>query len=344
MTIFGSDVSHYDAPDTRPMLADGIVFQTHKAGGDANDGELGQWWTYVRGHRDTVLLGAYWVLRPGSPVSSADAFIARLDSQCPGWRDEPFILQADCEKWGGDPATVPPVSEINAFCDRLRVKVPKLMPIGYLPKWVYGDKVKDFRYPLWASAYVIGEGHYRDLYPGDASSRWAAYGGKTPAVLQYTSSAVIANQTTCDANAYRGTLAELTNLLAPGWKKEDLVVIADTDAEKIADKVWGRMFTRPDGPDAHGNTKTSAGAYQSYNDKVTNDAAARVIATLTAVIKGQDVDEAAIAAGVLAGLTPDRLAAAITAAGLTPEALVAAIPADLAEQVLDGLGARIRGQ
>ena len=38
MTIFGSDVSHYDATDTRAMFSEGIVFQTHKAGGDAPDG------------------------------------------------------------------------------------------------------------------------------------------------------------------------------------------------------------------------------------------------------------------------------------------------------------------
>ena len=59
MTIFGSDISHYDAPDTRPMLDDGIVFQTHKAGGDKDDAELGSWWGYVRNERHRALLGAY---------------------------------------------------------------------------------------------------------------------------------------------------------------------------------------------------------------------------------------------------------------------------------------------
>ena len=90
MTVLGSDVSHFDAPDTRAMFADGIVFQTHKAGGDANDAEIGTWWNYVKGYRDQVLLGAYWVLYPGNPVGRADMFVARLDSQCPGWRDGPI--------------------------------------------------------------------------------------------------------------------------------------------------------------------------------------------------------------------------------------------------------------
>jgi hypothetical protein len=219
MTIFGNDCSHFDAPDTRPMFADGITFQTHKAGGDKDDAELGQWWTYVRGYRDRVLLGAYWVLYPGRPAARAEAFIARLDSQCPGWRDAPFILQADCEKWNGDPGTVPSIAEINAFCDRLVQLAPKLRPIGYLPPWVYPNAAA-FRYPLWASRYGSNPtGHYRELYPGDSSLRWSDY-GHVPAILQYGSNTIIGNQTTCDANAFRGTLAELTALAAPGWAQE----------------------------------------------------------------------------------------------------------------------------
>lgn len=240
MTIFGNDCSHYDASDTRAMFAEGIVFQTHKAGGDKNDAELGAWWDYVKGYRGRVLLGAYWVLYPGSPASRADAFISRLDAVCDGWRNGPFILQADCEKWNGDPGTVPSVSEVNKFCDRLVERMPKLRPIGYLPDWVYGD-ISSFHYPLWSSKYVTGTGSFKSLYPGDGSSKWASYGGKSPDVLQYSSSATIGGQTTCDANAYRGTLAELTKLLAPGWTTQqeddmsagidgsDLTVLFGTD-------------------------------------------------------------------------------------------------------------------
>jgi hypothetical protein len=335
VTIFGSDVSHFDAPDTRSMFADGIVFQTHKAGGDKDDPELGQWWGYVKGYRTNVLLGAYWVLYPGNPAGRADKFIARLDTQCPGWRDGPFILQADCEKWNGDSSTVPSVSDINAFCDRLVAKLPKLRPIGYLPDWVYGD-ISAFKYPLWSSKYVTGPGHYKALYPGDSSAKWAGYGGKSPSILQYSSSATIGNQTTCDANAFRGTLAELITLAAPGWQKENVVAIDDADTDKIADKVWARMFLRPDGPDAHGNKMTSAGAYQAYSDVQANNAASRVIATLTAVIKGQDVDEDAIVAGVLAGLSPAALTDAIVAA-------LSALPAETATATVDEIARRLGG-
>lgn len=230
MTTFGWDMSHYDAPSIGGALDEGITFVTHKAGGDANDQELAAWWSGVKGRRITgadvtsgsysgkALLGAYWVLYPGGPSARADAFLARLDSQCPGWRDGPFLLQVDCEKWNGDPTTVPPTSDINAFCNRLVARMPKLRPVGYLPNWVYGSAVSAFSYPLWASAYVTGSGGFKALYPGDGSSRWASYGGRTPMILQYTSSATIGGQTTCDANAYRGTIADLVAAVAPGWK------------------------------------------------------------------------------------------------------------------------------
>jgi hypothetical protein len=231
MTIFGWDMSHFDAPSLGAAAAEGISFVTHKAGGDATDAELPAWWAGVRTlDPQKVLLGAYWVLFPGNPAGRADDFLARLDSACPGWRDRPFLLQADCEKWNGDAGTVPSKAEITAFCDRLVARVPKLRPVVYAPKWVYGDGLAGLSYPLWASSYVTGAAGFKTLYPGDSSSRWAAYSGQTPAILQFTSSATIGGQTTCDANAYRGTLDQLVALVAPGW--EDNAMATLTDAEK----------------------------------------------------------------------------------------------------------------
>lgn len=66
---------------------------------------------------------------------------------------------------------------------------------------------------------------------------------------------------------------------------------------------------------------------------------------LTAAVAGMgdggDVDETAIATAVLAGLTPERLGAAITAAGLTPQALADALPDEQAQEIADILAARL---
>lgn len=220
MTIFGWDMSHYDAPSIGKAVAEGFVFITHKAGGDANDTEIAAWWNGVKNLDTNVLLGAYWVQYPGDPTGKADRFLSRLDATCPGWRDRPFILQVDCEKWNNDPGTVPSKADIEAFCDRLQNRMPKLKPIVYGPEWVYHENLRGLNYPLWASAYVGGSGAASKLYPGDNSSKWAAYSGQTPAILQFSASAVIGGQTTSDANAYRGTLDQLKALVAPGWKDD----------------------------------------------------------------------------------------------------------------------------
>lgn len=242
MTIYGTDMSHYDAAPVSlgaSLVAEGFAFATHKAGGDANDAEIAAWWDAVKGKRGSLLLGAYWVLYPGNGAGRADQFLARLDATCDGWRNGPFVLQADCEKWSGDAGTVPSKSDIKAFCDRLVARCPKLRPIVYAPKWVYGNDLSGLGYPLWASAYVNGSGAASELYPGDGSSKWDAYSGQVPAVLQFTSSATIAGQTTCDANAYRGTLAQLTALVAPGWA-EDMDLTSDNLAD-IAQAVASKM-------------------------------------------------------------------------------------------------------
>jgi hypothetical protein len=351
VTIFGSDISHYDGSDTRAMFAEGIVFQTHKAGGDKNDAELASWWGYVRGYRDRVMLGAYWVLYPGSPASRAEQFLARLDSQCPGWRDGPFILQADCERWNGDPTTVPSVAEVNAFCDRLVDRAPRLRPIGYLPDWVYGD-LSGFRYPLWSSKYVAGSGSFKSLYPGDNSAKWAAYGGKSPSVLQYSSSATIGGQTTCDANAYRGTLAELTQLLAPGWiKKVDDVseqdayngtmralrdfhdVQQDGETGDMPESVIGHNASVqrvPAAPFAGKNGQLMA--YQYMGQIGTN---VMLLRNDVAALAGKDfVDEAAIVKGMLAGVAAAADNAASAIADMVLDGLPAGLANNIARQIL----------
>jgi hypothetical protein len=266
VTIFGWDMSHYDAPSVGSAVAEGISFITHKAGGDSDDAEIGAWWSGVKNlDPSVVLLGAYWVLYPGDPSGRADAFVSRLDATCPGWRDRPFLLQVDCEKWNGNSATEPGKADIKAFCDRLVARMPKLRPVVYAPQWVYGNALAGLGYSLWASSYVTGTGGFKSLYPGDSSSHWGAYSGQTPAILQYTSSAVIGGQSTSDANAYRGTLAELIDLAAPGWSAEmasvwdeDVIPVQNKTATWVAGGTLGATFDAAVAADAQARSNGSA--------------------------------------------------------------------------------------
>lgn len=311
-TIFGWDLSHYDAPDSRRAVDEGISFFTHKIGGDGNDGEAASWWSYMKSYRDRVMLGGYWVLYPGSPAARADAFLSRLDSQCPGWRDAPFILQADCEKWGGNPGTVPSRSEIEAFCDRLRAKMPKLMPVVYGPKWVYGNGLAGLSYPLWASSYVGGSGSVSKLYPGDGASGWNRYSGQTPLILQFTSSATIAGQTTCDGNAFRGTLDQLQAKLAPGWATDggnDMAVTQDMiDAAELGfRKVLASGFRAATGQAPDGDAgKPDRNARDQFRAIVGGPVDQNL---LLAAITAEGVDNNALAAAIIPGLTAALVAA-----------------------------------
>lgn len=221
-TIFGWDASHYDqVPDGNRVVSEGFQFMTHKAGGDQDDQELAAWWRAMQPHRQDILLGAYWVLYPNNPSGRADMFLDRLDSQCPGWRNGPFILQADCEKWNNNSATAPSVLEIRSFCARLVQRVPKYRPIVYAPAWFYAGRLAGLGYPIWSSKYPSSTpGYASTVYAaagGDSGPGWAPYSGITPSIWQFTDAATIAGQSTCDADAFRGTRADLSDLVSPGW-------------------------------------------------------------------------------------------------------------------------------
>jgi hypothetical protein len=220
MRIFGWDLSHYDAPGIGDAVGEGYSFFTHKAGGDADDTEISTWWGHVKNLGSDVVLGAYWVLYPGKAAQRADLFLERLDTTCKGWRDrDAFILQVDCEKWNGSQSTVPGKADIKAFCDRLVARTGgRYRPVVYAPHWVYQNSLTGLGYPLWSSAYVGGSGYGSDLYAaggGDAGIGWNSYSGQVPIIWQFTSSAKIAGQTTCDANAFRGTVAQLKSAVTP---------------------------------------------------------------------------------------------------------------------------------
>lgn len=308
MTIYGWDASHYDAAPAglgARVVGEGFAFMTHKAGGDKDDAELAVWWNTVKGQRDRLLLGAYWVLYPGNPTGRAAAFLARLDSQCPGWRDGPFILQLDCEIWNGDAGTKPGKADIAAACGYLHAKMPKLRPIVYASQGQYGDSLKGLGYPLWNARYRVSTaGAASTVYRasgGDTGAGWGAYSGQVPAIWQFTSSATIAGQTTSDANAFRGTLDELTALLAPGWSTDMDLTPANLAA--IAKAVWDHEETDPN-PEITGAKVRRVGGDMRYIEARRRDMEARLIA----------------------GMDPSRLANALapllpTDADVTPEAL-----------------------
>lgn len=236
MTLFGWDASDYDwargPMDIAAAQRDGITWFTHKA----TEGTT----TQHRHLRDALnrgraagieFLGAYHVVRT-APSASAQVgyFLAYLDAQVPWWREYPgFFLQVDLEKWPYDTVSA---ATGKVFAAELKRRSPKTV-ITYASRGQYGDSLAGIVTPLWNAAYgtnpVAG---YRQAYPGDGSPRWAPYSGQTPIMLQYGSKTRIGSQTTCDANACRGTLEQLRTLIITGQ------ITPITDGDDMAKVFW----------------------------------------------------------------------------------------------------------
>jgi hypothetical protein len=247
VTVFFCDASDYDwgrgNVDVTAMAADGIVGLTAKATESTNVRHIHLADALNRGRAAGIpVLGAYHVVRSAPNVQAqVDYFLGYLDSAVPWWRDWPgFILQVDLEKWPYDPVTIvdgdgpiaarhglPRMSEDRTiiaagtgagFTAALRAAAPRnAYVVVYASKGQYGDALTGIGVPLWNANYPSSRNApYRDMYPGDAGPGWVTYSGQMPIFWQYASTATIDGQPTCDINAFRGTRADLINLVTKG--------------------------------------------------------------------------------------------------------------------------------
>lgn len=219
MTLFGWDSSHYDGVLTRTTLArakaEGIDIFTHKVG-EGVGGDDAQDATALAAARDVGIefIGGYHVVRSGPVAPQVDALLALADRDEPWWRAfHGWFWQVDLERWPYD--NVPAATGVE-FGKLLRARTGRLVVL-YASRGQYGDSLTAWDGPLWNAAYGTNPvGAFKAVYPGDASTRWAPYSGQTPTFLQYGSNTSIAGLSTCDANAYRGTLEQLRALFSDG--------------------------------------------------------------------------------------------------------------------------------
>jgi lysozyme len=213
---YGWDASHYDTdrhgPITKAIVAravrEGIGFATCKLTehGSYLDPAAA---STLAAFRDggLELVGAYHVVRSTPSVAAQVAWcIASADRMAPWWRDfAGWFWQVDLERWSYD--SVPASIGID-LGKALRAATGRPVVL-YASHGQYGGQLGAWDGPLWNANYGREPvGPYRDVYPGDDSAGWAGY-PTVPDLLQYSSKAVIAGLSTCDANAFRGTLAQL---------------------------------------------------------------------------------------------------------------------------------------
>jgi hypothetical protein len=297
VTIFGWDASDFDWPrgpmDLGAAVRDGITFFSHKATEGTRTQHVHYREALERARSAGMpFVGAYIVVRTpghnghGSVQQQVNYFLTYLDTQTPWWRNLPeFFIQVDLEHWGYD--DVAPQYGVQA-CDLLRAQTGKWVA-HYAPRWAYGDTIGG-GHPLWASAYGSNPAvPYRQAYPGDASSAWTPYSGRTPTILQYGSRAQIGSQPGCDANAYRGSLAELRALITGGSMAGE------------ADKAFSAPYVRGDEPWISGQSwasKALEGPLRDVNRKM-DDLAGKVGTIQAAGAPTQEQVDAAILKAML---------------------------------------------
>lgn len=220
VVIYGVDLSNHNwgsgPMDFASMRTAGVQFLTHKCT-DGNQYYRDPYFAQAMSRARSAgvpLLGAYHVLWGANPVAQMQWFVQTLDATVPWWRTGPFILQLDCEPFsynGGAPSK----AAIQTACDTLvHLTGGTHRPVVYAPRWVYGDTLAGLSYPLWASNYGSNPTVTLAGFAVPAT-RWTAYSGQTPAIVQFGSMVTVGTQPQCDGNVFNGSLADLTSLVHP---------------------------------------------------------------------------------------------------------------------------------
>lgn len=156
-----------------------------------------------------LLFNAYHFLRS----ESTGAAQAQWVRSCMGssWGRIPVMMDWETSVSG----TLAPISTANAFINEV-VRLGGRVGLDYCPRWFWSALGS----PSLATGSVgtvgiitssYGTNPVAPAYPGDTSTRWAGYGGRTPVVLQYGSRERVAGYSgDLDVNAYRGTRAQLS--------------------------------------------------------------------------------------------------------------------------------------
>lgn len=219
MTIFGPDISSYQAGVDVSKLPDPFILMKVTEGTYYIDSQYAKWLTQAKTSGKLVI--PYHFVRADETPAAQAAWIAAhiLDKSLP--------LMLDVETENASKPTFQQVLALIGACAREGLR-PKLV---YLPRWYWQQigspsmsTLNSLGIGLISSAYPGGS-----AYPGDNAAGWAAYGGVTPLLYQFTDSKTDAGQKVGDYNAYKGTVQQFSTFLY-GATSPSAQAIGDTMA------------------------------------------------------------------------------------------------------------------
>jgi GH25 family lysozyme M1 (1,4-beta-N-acetylmuramidase) len=204
--LFGIDISHYqDGLDLHAAANGGMNFVWAKVS-EGNTYQDPSWPTFrdaARAH-GLLLAGYHYVRADVDPNAQAATFVAHLG-------DPTIPAMLDFEANSGD------LSNFWAVLNAIEAHGVTVR-LSYIPRW-YWEQIGSpslVGVPgLIASSYPsTAAGPAPTLYAAVTDSRWAPYGGATPAILQFTDAATLSGYPSgIDGNAFRGNTADLAALL-----------------------------------------------------------------------------------------------------------------------------------
>jgi peptidoglycan hydrolase-like protein with peptidoglycan-binding domain len=242
MTIFYPDVSSYQ---TGISFA-GCVIAMVKATENTNYRNPDYSAAKTRAASAGAYFCAYHFLHAGNGVGQAQYAFGLVGAGVPLMIDFEPAYNAN-----GTIASAPQLSDAVAFINEYR-SLGGTVYLLYLPHWYWQGNldqaaltpVMDLGMLLVSSDYT----GYSDTGPG-----WAAYGGMTPIVWQYTSTATLNGVVNVDMNAYQGTLANFqaqvtTGAAAPGPSGSEPTLVEGDTGPAVTTlqtrlNVWGAKLT-----------------------------------------------------------------------------------------------------
>ncbi|RJO74179.1 hypothetical protein D5S18_18675 [Nocardia panacis] len=236
MTLYGIDISNNNGPDidlTR-VRAEGFDFVFAKV--SEGDYFIDYTWPAYRDAARAAglaLAGYHYVRADSDPDAQAEMFVRQLDGAA-------VMLDFEANSGGIDTFWAV-VRAINAR--------GVAVALSYIPRWYWqqiGCPDLSAVPGLIQSSYVSGSGGTASaMYPGDDSTSWTPFGGKTPDLLQFTDAACVAGHLV-DANAFRGSRADLDTLLrAPSTPTNgSLMALTDAEQQELLSKtrdIWDQL-------------------------------------------------------------------------------------------------------
>jgi len=158
----------------------------------------------AEGDRRGIVTFAYHFLEAGNPGGQA-AHAHSVTGKRP--------LMVDFEPTTG---SSPRLADCTGFIDAYR-KAGGVTYLVYLPHWYWQQIGSPSLKPLQDRHMLLVSSSYPAGGYSDNGVGWAAYGGMTPAIWQYSSNQPFGGQR-IDFNAFKGTAAELRSLVSTGKK------------------------------------------------------------------------------------------------------------------------------